>query len=120
MKRLTAGVVAVAAALSLSTATASAATWEDAFVDAINKSVFSDPHYGSYKGSSEVHEQNPGSSEAFKNFYGSSYKNDFKEGYQFGTTADILWGVGIAAAVLGTAAFAVQNGMIPGVSLPQL
>lgn len=51
----------------------------------------------------------------------SSIKNDAANSYKVGTTFDILWGVGVAAAVLlGAGAFAVSQGVVPGVQLPQL
>lgn len=142
MKRLTAGVVAVAAALSLSTAAASAADSssdaaariKDWFASAeadfdlgvnIAENGTSDPHAGSTDSSSKItkdwdSEEKQGSAKAHLDFYGSSYKNDIKNNYATGTTADILWGVGIAAAVLGLVGAAINSGVIPGLSLPQL
>ena len=131
MKRFAAGVVAAATALSLSTGVASAQTqgdWEDAgtligagFVAAANG--ISDPHQESSKTSSDAIDDMDsdaarGSTKAHAKFYKSSWKNDAENDYALGTTADIIWGVGIAAAVLGAAYTAVQNGLIPGVSLP--
>lgn len=126
MKRFAAGAVAVATALSLSTGVASAATPNDydtavnlgALIGASIKNGVSAPHEGSADASSEAHKDNAGSAKAFVNFYGSSYKNDYNNGYAAGTTADILWGFGIAAAVLAAGAAAVNAGVIPGVSLP--
>ena len=118
MKRFAAGVVAAATALSLSTGAASAAQPGESTVDGIAKEFISAPHWGSIKGSSDAHKSDENSSKAWNNFYQSSYDNDKKQEYKAGTTADILWGVGIAAAVLGAAYTAVQNGLIPGVSLP--
>lgn len=117
MKRFAAGVVAAATALSLSTGVASAAQPGESTVDGIVKEFVSAPHWGSAKGSSDsLKDEN--SSKAWGDVYKSSYENDKEQGYKIGTTADILWGVGIAAAVLGAAYAAVQNGLIPGVSLP--
>ncbi|WP_216643914.1 hypothetical protein, partial [Salmonella enterica] len=48
----------------------------------------------------------------------SSFKSDAANGWKVGTTFDILWGTGVAVAVLGAAYAAVQNGLVPGVSLP--
>ncbi|WP_296133179.1 hypothetical protein [uncultured Corynebacterium sp.] len=117
MKRFAAGVVAAATALSLSTGVASAAQPGEHIVDGFVKEVVSGPHWESAKGSSDSL-QNENSSKAWGNFYQSSYDNDDKQDYKVGTTADILWGVGITAAVLGAAYTAVQNGLVPGVSLP--
>lgn len=117
MKRFAAGVVAAATALSLSTGVASAAQPGESTVDGIVKEFVSAPHWGSIKGSSDSLEDEK-SSKAWNNFYQSSYDNDLEQEYKLGTTADILWGVGIAAAVLGAAYTAVQNGLVPGVSLP--
>ena len=118
MKRFAAGVVAAATALSLSTGVASAAQPGESTLDGIVKEVVSGPHWESAKASSKATGGNENSSKASANFYQSSYDNDKKQEYKYGTTADILWGVGIAAAVLGAAYTAVQNGLIPGVSLP--
>ena len=118
MKRFAAGVVAAATALSLSTGVASAAQPGEHIVDGFVKEVVSGPHWESAKGSAKLSSGNESSSNAWADIYGSSYKNDKKQEYKVGTTADILWGVGIAAAVLGAAYTAVQNGLIPGVSLP--
>lgn len=131
MKRFAAGVVAAATALSLSTGVASAQTegdWEDlgtlvgaGIVAGVNG--VSEPHEGSAKISSDAikdmdSDAARGSAKAHVDFNKSSWENDAKNGYALGTTADILWGVGIAVAVLGAAYTAVQNGLIPGVSLP--
>ncbi|MDK6808083.1 hypothetical protein HMPREF2822_02075 [Corynebacterium sp. HMSC062E11] len=129
MKRFAAGVVAAATALSLSTGVASAATNSDdvqvatGVLDLLGAAAangVSDPHEGSSDISSKAQggEWSTNSSKDWFKFYGSSYDNDLKQGYAAGTTADILWGVGIAAAVLGAAYTAVQNGLIPGASLP--
>ena len=131
MKRFAAGVVAAATALSLSTGVASAQTqgdWEDAgtligagIVGAVNG--FSEPALGSAQTSSDATDSwdsdaQRGSAKAYIDVNKSSWQNDAKKGYALGTTHDILWGVGITAAVLGAAYAAVQNGLIPGVSLP--
>ncbi|WP_306507765.1 hypothetical protein [Corynebacterium sp.] len=118
MKRFAAGVVAAATALSLSTGVASAAQPGESTVDGIVKEFVSAPHWGSVKGTWKIAGESENSSKASDNFYQSSYDNDKKQDYKYGTTADILWGVGIAAAVLGAAYTAVQNGYIQGVSLP--
>ncbi len=118
MKRFAAGVVAAATALSLSTGVASAAQPGESIVDGIVEEFVSAPHWGSVKTSSKISGGDENSSKASYNFYQSSYENDTKQKYKRGTTADILWGVGIAAAVLGAAYTAVQNGLVPGVSLP--
>ncbi|MCQ9332042.1 hypothetical protein NQ023_10350 [Corynebacterium phoceense] len=125
MKRFAAGAVAVATALSLSTGVASAGTTKDidtlvnigAALGAGIKNGVSEPHDGSADASSESL-KDEGSARAWVDFYGSSYKNDADNDYKLGTTADILWGVGIAAAVLAAGAAAVNAGVIPGVSLP--
>ena len=131
MKRFAAGVVAAATALSLSTGVASAQTEGDledlgtligaGIVAGVNG--VSEPHQGSAKTSSNATDSwdsdaKRGSAKAHIDFNKSSWENDAKNGYALGTTADILWGVGIAAAVLGAAYTAVQNGLIAGVSLP--
>ena len=128
MKRFAAGAVAVATALSLSTGVASAEDGlKDLFAgvgDAIdigaNTAVNgkSDLNVGSTETSSDIikdwdAKDRQGSAESHKDFYMSSMKNDAKNGYATGTTADILWGVGIAAAVLAAGAAAVNAGVIP-------
>ena len=118
MKRFAAGAVAVATALSLSTGVASAKEPGEAILDGFVEEFVSAPHWGSAKTSSKITDGDQGSSEAQANFYKSSYKNDGNADYKLGTTADILWGVGIAAAVLAAGAAAVNAGVIPGVSLP--
>ena len=125
MKRFAAGVVAAATALSLSTGVASAQTEGDLedLGTLIGVNGVSEPHQGSAKTSSNATDSwdsdaKRGSAKAHIDFNKSSWENDAKNGYALGTTADILWGVGIAAAVLGAAYTAVQNGLIPGVSLP--
>lgn len=131
MKRFAAGVVAAATALSLSTGVASAQTegdWED-LGTLVGAGLYagvkgeSAPAAASSKTSSEAtknwdSDAKRGSAKAYIDVNKSSWENDAKNGYALGTTADILWGVGIAAAVLGAAYTAVQNGLIPGVSLP--
>ena len=82
------------------------------------KEFVSAPHYGSVKTGYKISGESENSSKASGNFYQSSYENDVRQDYKIGTTADILWGFGIAAAVLGVAYTAVQNGLVPGVSLP--
>ena len=131
MKRFAAGVVAAATALSLSTGVASAQTEGDledlgtligaGIIAGVNGT--SELHEGSAKTSSDAmkgmdSDAARGSAKAHVDFNKSSWENDAENGYALGTTADILWGVGIAAAVLGAAYTAVQNGLIPGVSLP--
>lgn len=131
MKRFAAGVVAAATALSLSTGVASAQTegdWEDlgtligaAVIGEVNG--YSQPHKASTETSSDAindmdSDAARGSAKAHVDFNTSSWQNDAKNGYALGTTADILWGLGIAAAILGAAYTAVQNGLVPGVSLP--
>ncbi|MDO5032568.1 hypothetical protein [Corynebacterium sp.] len=132
-KRLTAGVVAVATALSLSVSPAFAAdegSSNNGGTDS-NSSAgenkpttdkdgdgMSDAHDGSYESSSDAMDKNDGSSESWDKFYGSSYDNDGENDYPRGTTADILWGFGITAAILGVASFVSQSGMIPGFKLP--
>ena len=120
MKRFAAGAVAVATALSLSTGAASAKEPGEAILDGFVEEFTSAPHWGSFKTSSKMtsDEDANGSGEAWGNFYKSSYENDLNAGYKAGTTADILWGFGIAAAVLAAGAAAVNAGVIPGVSLP--
>lgn len=115
MKRFATAVVAAATALSLSTGTAGAQevdldTLESVanFLTAAQNGV-SHLHDGSSAGSSD----NADAAEAFFNFHGSSYKNDVNAGYEAGTTADILWGVGIAAAVVGALVAAAKAAGIP-------
>lgn len=118
MKRFTAAAVAAATAISLSTSAAFAAEDASSQQDTSNSSnaQTSAPHKGSAEASSESSSKDGG--KAWFEFYGSSYENDIKAGYPGGTTADILWGVGIAAvALLGAGAFAVVNGMVPGLNL---
>lgn len=122
MKRFTAAVVAAATAVSLSTATAPASDLDTLgnliITGAAISNGVSEPHAGSARGSSDS-SSTPEGGAAWVNFYGSSYKNDIQAGYPGGTTADILWGVGIAAAVvLGAGAFAASQGLIP--NMPQL
>lgn len=123
MKRFATALVATATALSLSTATAPASDLDTLgnliITGAAMSNGVSEPHAGSAKGSSES-SSTPEGGAAWVNFYGSSYENDIKAGYPGGTTADILWGVSIAALVLGgAAAVAAQQGLIPGLELPQ-
>ena len=50
---------------------------------------------------------------AFEKFMQPSYDNDLNNGYKLGTTFDILWGTGLAVAILAAAGgYAYQNGMI--------
>lgn len=56
--------------------------------------------------------------ERFGTFVESSVDNDRKKGYPQGTTFDILWGTGLAVAILAAVGgYAYQNGLI---QLPQL
>lgn len=118
MKRFTAAAVAAATAISLSTSAAFAA--EDASSQqnsgSSSNNFVSAPHDGSTEASSESSRKDDW--KTWDGFYGSSYKNDIANKYPAGTTADILWGVGIAAvALLGAGAFAFVNGMVPGLNL---
>lgn len=118
MKRFTAAAVAAATAISLSTSAAFAAEDSSSQQNSGNSSDarVSAPHEGSAEASSDSSSKDGG--KAWVDFYGSSYENDDKADYPVGTTADILWGVGIAAvALLGAGAFAVVNGMVPGLNL---
>lgn len=131
MKRFAAGAVAVATALSLSTGVASAAnTDEESALTVLGAAIYggvkgvSEPHSGSAQTSSDAMKdsssksQQTASSKTHVDFYESSWNNDANNKYKLGTTADILWGFGIAAAVLAAGAAAVNAGVIPGVSLP--
>ncbi|KXI15255.1 hypothetical protein HMPREF3227_02550 [Corynebacterium sp. CMW7794] len=130
MKRFAAGAVAVATALSLSTGVASAAnTDEESALVGLAAGIYgavngvSEPASGSAETSSDAMDsssksEKAASSKAYIDFYQSSWDNDANNKYKLGTTADILWGFGIAAAVLAAGAAAVNAGVIPGVSLP--
>ncbi|AKV59409.1 hypothetical protein [Corynebacterium riegelii] len=48
----------------------------------------------------------------------SSLKSDAAQGWAPGTTADILLGTGITAALLALIAFVVNSGLVPGLQLP--
>ena len=48
----------------------------------------------------------------------SSLKSDAAQGWAPGTTADILLGTGITAALLALIAFVVNSGLVPGLKLP--
>lgn len=115
MKRFATAVVAAATALSLSTGTAGAQGVDFGDLESITNAALatqngiSQLHDGSSQGSSN----NADAAQAFLNFHGSSYKNDVNAGYPAGTTADILWGVGIAAAVVGALVAAAKAAGIP-------
>ncbi|QPK79256.1 hypothetical protein G7Y31_00515 [Corynebacterium lizhenjunii] len=124
MKRFAAGAVAVATALSLSTGVASAAdSSNESSLPALEgltyavvaaKNGQSEPH----KGSTEQSSKAGSTAESHFETYKSSYANDVKNSYPAGTTADILWGTGIAAAILGLIGFVANSGLIPGLKLP--
>lgn len=115
MKRFATAAVAAATALSLSTGAAGAQEADLGPLETlINMGIaaengVSELHKGSSAGSSD----NADAAEAFFNFHGSSYKNDVNAGYEAGTTADILWGVGISAAVVAALVAAAQAAGIP-------
>ena len=48
----------------------------------------------------------------------SSLKSDAAQGWAPGTTADVLLGTGITAALLALIAFVVNSGLVPGLKLP--
>lgn len=48
----------------------------------------------------------------------SSLKSDAAQGWAPGTTADVLLGTGITAALLALIAFVVNSGLVPGLQLP--
>ena len=48
----------------------------------------------------------------------SSLKSDAAQGWAPGTTADVLLGTGITAALLALIAFVVSSGLVPGLKLP--
>ncbi|SQG63540.1 Uncharacterised protein [Corynebacterium renale] len=117
MKRIVAGVLAVATACSLSTGVANAKTSSEvtqeellAYVllqgvkdkvnpgDGFTSSLWALPE-NNYK----KIEDNP---------LHSSYLNDTANGYKLGTTFDILLGTGIAATVLAAIAAAIQSGAV--------
>lgn len=130
MKRFATAAVAAVTALSLFTAPATAddfdfgdlATVIDAGTAAENG--ISEPHKGSLELSSKASSENTdperaaSAVETYLDVYGSAIENDADKDYKFGTTADILWGVGIAAALIGGVVAALQAGMIPGIALP--
>lgn len=130
MKRFATAAVAAVTAMSLFTAPAMANDYDlDDLVNAIGvvgaaTNGVSEPHKGSMELSSKVassegdKERAASLGEAYLDIYGSGAKNDAKNGYKLGTTADILWGLGIVAALIGGAVAAIQAGMIPGVALP--
>ena len=50
---------------------------------------------------------------AFEEFMKPSVENDMNNAYKIGTTFDILWGTGLAVAILAAAGgYAYQNGLI--------
>ncbi|MCZ9298915.1 MULTISPECIES: hypothetical protein [Corynebacterium] len=127
MKRIAAGVVAAATALSLSTGVASAAGDPNAQNGSSNDSYTTGYIVGSIvkeaagqdgmtSSVEEIAENSKADGNRSPLF--SSFKSDAANGWKLGTTFDILWGTGVAVAVLGAAYTAVQNGLIPGVSLP--
>lgn len=127
MKRFAAGVVAAATALSLSTGVASAAgdpnaqngSSNDAYTTGYVIAGFAKEVVGQDGVTSSVENIAENSkADGNRSPLFSSFKSDAANGWKVGTTFDILWGTGVAVAVLGAAYTAVQNGLIPGVSLP--
>ncbi len=118
-RRFVAAGLAAATALSLSAAPAQAQYRETSSLEKIRESSSERYTKADNAGKNAKADRIERDFENFESMLASSYLNDSRNEYPYGTTFDILWGTALALTIVGgLAGFAVQQGLVQLPKLP--